>query len=111
MPKRKKHECSTCNTCDQGCDRDAGWTCGFNTFLEESDPPCRPLPKCYSCGEDVCRQCSSIRKYHNYGKVRLCNGCQQQLDGNYRRPLYRIARRAGYDHKAARSIVEQREGL
>lgn len=37
---------------------------------------------CFSCGENVCTKCSSKRKYLHYGKVRLCNNCQVQYDGN-----------------------------
>jgi len=37
---------------------------------------------CFACGNPVCTRCSSIRKYYNYGKVRLCDGCQEVYDGN-----------------------------
>jgi hypothetical protein len=53
---------------------------------------CRPvrIPSCFRCGEDVCRMCSTIRIYRpfgpkrprSYGRKRLCNNCQVELDGN-----------------------------
>ena len=109
--KKVPHECQTCCVVDQHCDRPAGTSCYYTECRDGSiTTPCRPLPECYSCGQPVCRQCSSIRKYYTYGKVRLCNNCQTEQDGNSRRVLYRIARRSGYNHKAAQGIVRQREG-
>lgn len=46
--------------------------------------------KCFSCGQPVCPNCSSRRKYYNYGQVRLCNNCQVGYDGNDRRVLRRL---------------------
>jgi hypothetical protein len=37
---------------------------------------------CFSCGLNVCSKCSTKRNYHHYGKVRLCNDCQIEYDGN-----------------------------
>lgn len=37
---------------------------------------------CFSCGQAVCVNCSSKRKYYKYGKVRLCDSCQIVYDGN-----------------------------
>jgi hypothetical protein len=48
---------------------------------------------CFKCGEAVCSQCSSKRKYLNYGNVRLCNNCQVDYDGNdaiVMRRLYKL---------------------
>ena len=48
---------------------------------------------CFSCGQNVCSNCSSKRKYYNYGVVRLCNNCQREYDGNdeiVMRRLYRM---------------------
>ena len=46
------------------------------------DPPTYAKGECFACGQRVCSNCSSIRKYYNYGKVRLCNNCQVEYDGN-----------------------------
>ena len=51
---------------------------------------------CFCCGQPVCKNCSSIRKYHNYGKVRLCNTCQIDYDGNDFIVLRRLYKLAGY---------------
>lgn len=52
---------------------------------------------CYSCGENVCVECSSIRTYYSYGKVRLCNDCQVQYDGNDKIVMRRTRIKAGYN--------------
>ena len=49
--------------------------------------------QCFACGQAVCSECSSIRKYYNYGRVRLCNNCQVEYDGNDRRVMARLLRR------------------
>ena len=54
------------------------------------------LCECFSCGNAVCRNCSSKRKYYNYGKVRLCNDCQEQYDNGDHYVLRRIYHRMGY---------------
>ena len=51
---------------------------------------------CFSCGLNVCSKCSSIRKYYDYGKVRLCNNCQVDYDGNDKIVMNRLYRMAGY---------------
>jgi len=52
--------------------------------------------KCFACGLPVCAKCSSIRTYYNYGKVRLCNNCQCEYDGNDQIVLNRMFKMAGY---------------
>ena len=61
---------------------------------------------CYRCGLEVCTSCSSIRKYRIFGNVRLCDDCQIDEDGSDIRVTYRVARKAGYDHKAALLIAK-----
>ena len=51
---------------------------------------------CFSCGQFVCSKCSSKRKYYGYGKVRLCNNCQIEYDGNDKIVLRRLMKMAGY---------------
>ncbi len=53
-----------------------------------------PLEECFSCGQMVCVECSSKRKYYKYGSVRLCNDCQVEYDGSDKRVIRRIE--AGY---------------
>ena len=58
-----------------------------------------PIPAkgiCFACGQNVCSKCSSKRKYYSYGKVRLCNDCQIQYDGNDKIVMKRLYRMAGY---------------
>ncbi|MHA2279812.1 MAG: hypothetical protein ACXAC5_02890 [Promethearchaeota archaeon] len=52
--------------------------------------------KCFACGSTVCCKCSSIRKYLTYGKQRLCNDCQIEMDGDDRVVRRRLHRLAGY---------------
>ena len=59
-------------------------------------PPVPAKGICFSCGLPVCSKCSSKRKYHNYGKVRLCNNCQVEYDGNDEYVMKRIYKLAGY---------------
>jgi hypothetical protein len=106
LVKRKPHECDTCRVCDQHCERPANLEhCDYR----EGGRPCRRLPKCFKCGEPVCRACSSVLKYWRYGKVRLCNDCQIEEDGNSLLVMYRIARQSDYDHAASLAIARQYE--
>lgn len=50
---------------------------------------------CFACGDFVCTKCSSRRNYFNYGRVRLCNNCQELFDGNDKRVMARLAKLAG----------------
>jgi hypothetical protein len=34
--------------------------------------------KCFACGELVCRCCSRIRKWYDYGKQRICLNCIEE---------------------------------
>ena len=51
---------------------------------------------CFSCGQPVCSKCSSIRKYYDYGKVRLCNICQIEYDDSDEVVMRRLNKLAGY---------------
>lgn len=62
----------------------------FCTSPANVDPPVRLRRKCYSCGDFVCRMCSSMRNYYSYGKQRLCNTCQTQYDGNDLKVIERL---------------------
>lgn len=51
---------------------------------------------CFACGLPVCIECSSRRRYYNYGRVRLCNSCQFDYDGNDTVVMRRLYKQAGY---------------
>lgn len=51
---------------------------------------------CFACGQRVCAECSSRRKYRRFGVKCICNNCQVEIDGNDHRVLDRIWRQAGY---------------
>lgn len=75
----------TCSVADQFCSSPA------NLF------PVKPAKgTCFKCGQAVCSNCSSKRKYLNYGKVRLCNNCQIENDGNNYVVIRRIIKKCGY---------------
>lgn len=59
-------------------------------------PPVPARGICFSCGDAVCGKCSTKRKYYNYGKVRLCNNCQVNYDGNDKVVMRRMYKMAGY---------------
>lgn len=73
-----------CHVADQFCTAAANFTWAF----------CRGV--CYRCGLPVCAKCSTRRKYLHYGRMRICNDCQTEIDGNDNRVLARIYRMAGY---------------
>ena len=75
----------SCSVADQFCDAPANGP-------EET----RARAVCFRCGMPVCTKCSSRRKYHNYGIVRLCNNCQTEEDGNDDIVMRRLRRLAGY---------------
>ncbi len=60
------------------------------------EPQPRLRAECFACGQKVCLKCSSRRDYYSYGKVRLCNTCQVQYDGNREMVIRRLYRLAGY---------------
>jgi hypothetical protein len=62
--------------------------------LEERDK-LRLRTVCFSCGQPVCVNCSSRRTYYTYGKVRLCNYCQEDEDGSDRVVMARLRKLAG----------------
>jgi hypothetical protein len=69
--------------------------------MEERD--CIDDPKlrteCYVCGLPVCKMCSEIRIYKTFRgnkRVRMCNSCQLDIDGNSDRVYKRLRVLAGY---------------
>jgi hypothetical protein len=50
---------------------------------------------CFRCGLKVCRNCSSIRQYNRHGRVRLCNNCQVEIDGNDKIVMARLHKLCG----------------
>ena len=81
MSKRKYKEKPTCCVADV-------WCTAAGNFEDEAKE--RISAVCYSCGQLVCRNCSSRRNYLSYGKVRLCNDCQVALDGNEKVVMRRL---------------------
>jgi hypothetical protein len=69
--------------------------CAAPANLETAE---RPLlrAKCFCCGQAVCLQCSSRRLYPPNGVVRLCNSCQEEIDGDDRVVMRRMYKLAGY---------------
>lgn len=74
---------NTCSVVDQFCDSPAN--------LEH---PVNVRAVCFCCGEHVCTKCSSKRKYLCYGKQRLCNKCQIEIDGTDKIVLRRMIKLA-----------------
>jgi len=76
-----------CGVVDQFC------TAPANLLLASA----RPLrARCYACGGAVCVKCSSLRTYHDLGRVRLCNTCQVEYDGDDSVVMRRLSKLAGY---------------
>lgn len=48
-----------CDVCDPGCERQCS-------------------TECYRCGLPACRSCSSLVKYLDHGKKRICNNCMYE---------------------------------
>lgn len=42
------------------------------------------IAECFRCGNDVCKQCSRVRDYLNYGRRRLCAHC---IEDRSKRPI------------------------
>lgn len=80
--KRKNRE--SCCVADQFCDAPANVT-----------PMVPARARCFHCGEAVCTKCSSKRLFGKYGRVRLCNNCQVEIDGNDEVVMRRLHRMAG----------------
>ena len=36
--------------------------------------------KCFACGLTVCKNCSEVVRYYNYGKRRICFTCMEEHD-------------------------------
>lgn len=56
------------------------------------EPPVEARCTCFVCGQAVCSNCSSIRSYYHYGKVRMCNSCQVEYDGDDKYVMKRLCR-------------------
>lgn len=41
-----------------------------------ADEPVRT--RCFGCGNNVCKDCSSIRRWYTYGKNRICDRCVEE---------------------------------
>ena len=63
---------------------------------------------CVSCDEPVCKECSSHRSYFGKKRQRLCNSCQEHLDGNDDLVMLRLFHRSGYPAVTLRSVRERR---
>jgi hypothetical protein len=61
-----------CCVVDQFCSNPA------NCDMEDLD---KLRTTCYSCGEKVCKQCSTVRSYRK-GWRRICHNCSEEIDGN-----------------------------
>ena len=72
--------------------------CVVNQFCLSPANLEEPVPlksTCFICGEYVCKECSSRRKYLSYGRVRICDTCQVEvLDGNDDIVMKRIINKA-----------------
>lgn len=88
---------SSCCVADRGCEAPAN--------LE--DPPLIKT-ECFKCGNAVCKNCSSRRKYLNYGIKRLCNDCQVDMDGTEYKVIYRMALQGGYTRLQAKLIAKDK---
>jgi hypothetical protein len=75
----------TCCVVDQFCESPANLS-----------PPVYVRGRCFRCDQGVCRKCSTKRNYGQYGRVRLCNNCQVDEDGNDKRVMARLYKLAGY---------------
>jgi hypothetical protein len=65
---------------------------------EKPSPDCPGTrARCFACGLPACPSCSTIRRYHSYGRQRICATCEQERfpDGEAR-VLVRAHHRAGY---------------
>ncbi len=82
-PKQKDMKMETCCVVDQFCKSPPSLY-----------PPVPARGVCFSCGLNVCANCSSMRKYYDYGVVRLCNYCQVAYDGNDKTVLRRLRKLA-----------------
>ncbi len=77
-------ERETCCVADQFCTAAANFA--FPAYVRG---------RCKRCGLAVCSECSTMRKYLQYGFVRLCNDCQVDFDGNDKLVMKRMRRKAG----------------
>lgn len=84
----------TCSVVNQFCDSPANLR-----------PIVRVRAECFACGRPVCRQCSSLRKYLSYGRKRLCDDCQEEIDGNDHAVMRRLYAKAGVPYNRAREAT------
>jgi len=64
---------------------------------DPEDQKAKALPECFSCGQPVCRFCSVVRQYQGFGRRRICDTCEDDLEGNDRKSLARRHREASYE--------------
>lgn len=69
-----------CHVVGPDCTAPAGFRGGHSGLVE---CPAQPVVKCYKCGQDVCKGCSTLREYQTLGayrKVRICDDCSEEMN-------------------------------
>ena len=98
-----EHEVITAEFCSVVLSND----CTAPPGVEGVDP--RTRGRCYSCGEPVCGQCSTIRLYDG-AKRRICGNCEpHRFEDGEARLLVRLHHRAGYPEYTLTSARRQLE--
>lgn len=59
-------ERETCCVVEDGCEAPANGYVGTRA-------------RCFACGLAVCKVCSSIIKWYNWGRRRVCRNCQKEM--------------------------------
>jgi hypothetical protein len=60
------------------------------------EPPKAAKGTCFKCGQKVCTQCSQRIKYMNYGRVRICDSCLDEIRGDEFASVKKYLKRYGY---------------
>ena len=87
VPGKKPRELDNCSVV----------TSRFCKDPDPEDPEVRALPECYACGQPACRFCSVVRQYRGFGRRRICDTCEDELEGNDKKSLARRHHEAGYE--------------
>jgi len=72
-------EMVTCNVSNDKCSAPAGYRVGGGCAIND-DRRKEARFECFACGLPVCGRCSKIRQYLHYGKQRICDNCQQEVE-------------------------------
>src|SRR5512139_3921673 len=68
-----------CNVANNDCEAPAGFGNTYGVYVNDYHGGNGAKYTCYRCGLPVCGKCSKVMQYMGYGKQRICDNCQDEM--------------------------------